>query len=459
MWWRTPWLQQRWLMLSLALGDGLLLLGFYNLLFWHRFDRWPGLTSSIGTLILLWLGCSYLLGRYSRPDPGQRDSRRRRLATTLLVGALVTAAVVVVFSWGLKLDDPRTFRSFVLPVLGSTTAASAAAQLWVTNRQTRPRHWLLVGSQQELAVLRQELANHPSSNRLKISFCNSEALTTTAHSLNQQGVDGIAVSEMANLPDSLIETLLETRGRGGVVCNLVGWCEQHLQRVPPELFSSRWLVQAEGFELQPGRWSWRVKRMGDVAVAAILLVISMPVLLLAALAIRLQDGGPIFYQQIRTGLYGKPYRVWKLRSMVTQAEQAGAQWAQSSDPRITAIGSWLRRLRIDELPQLVAVLSGEMSLIGPRPERPELETILESQIPHYRVRHWIRPGLSGWAQVCFSYGASVNDSRIKLSYDLYYLRNASWLLDLLIILKTARLIVQAKGSAPTPASKPSRHLL
>jgi lipopolysaccharide/colanic/teichoic acid biosynthesis glycosyltransferase len=271
--------------------------------------------------------------------------------------------------------------------------------------------------------------------------------------LIQEAVDGVAVSEVANLPDSLIEALLNKRGRGGVVCNLVGWCEQHLQRVPPELFSSRWLVQAEGFELQPGRWSWRVKRLGDVVVASLLLVIGTPLLLLAALGIRLEDGGPIFYKQVRTGLYGQPYRVWKLRSMVIQAERDGAQWAGNNDPRITKIGCWLRRLRIDELPQLVAVLLGEMSLIGPRPERPELETILEQEIPHYRIRHWIRPGLSGWAQVCFPYGASVADSRIKLSHDLYYLRNANLLLDLLILLKTIRLIARAKGAAPGLAAR------
>jgi lipopolysaccharide/colanic/teichoic acid biosynthesis glycosyltransferase len=310
-----------------------------------------------------------------------------------------------------------------------------------------------VGSEQELAVVKQELATHPGGNHLEISFCTSDALDQTADALIQEAVDGVAVSEVANLPDSLIEALLNKRGRGGVVCNLVGWCEQHLQRVPPELFSSRWLVQAEGFELQPGRWSWRVKRLGDVVVASLLLVIGTPLLLLAALGIRLEDGGPIFYKQVRTGLYGQPYRVWKLRSMVIQAERDGAQWAGNNDPRITKIGCWLRRLRIDELPQLVAVLLGEMSLIGPRPERPELETILEQEIPHYRIRHWIRPGLSGWAQVCFPYGASVADSRIKLSHDLYYLRNANLLLDLLILLKTIRLIARAKGAAPGLAAR------
>jgi lipopolysaccharide/colanic/teichoic acid biosynthesis glycosyltransferase len=266
-------------------------------------------------------------------------------------------------------------------------------------------------------------------------------------------VDGIAVSELANLSDSLIEELLAKRGSGAVLCSLVSWSEQQLQRVPPELFSGRWLVQAEGFELQPGRWGWRVKRLGDLLVAAALLLATAPLLLLAAAAIRLEDGGPVLYSQTRTGLYGQPYRVWKLRSMGLEAERHGARWARRDDPRITRVGRLLRRLRIDELPQLISVLQGDMSLIGPRPERPELEVILEQNIPHYRVRHWIKPGLSGWAQVCFPYGASLEDSRMKLSYDLYYLRNANPLLDFLILLKTIKLVSLAKGSIPAAVAK------
>jgi exopolysaccharide biosynthesis polyprenyl glycosylphosphotransferase len=446
--WRTPWLQQRWLMMSLALVDSLLLLSAYNLLFLLHFGRWAGATGSINSVIGLWLGTSYLLGRYSRPDPGLRDSQRRRLATTLLVGGLVLAVVVLVFSWGLKVDDPRTFRSFVMPALGSATIISASMQIWVTKLQTRPRHWLLIGSKLELNVLRQELASTPSNNRLQISFCTSENLNQTPFADGHGQVDGIAVSEMCLLQDPVIEELMTKRGRGAVVYSLVSWSEQHLQRVPPELFSSRWLVQAEGFELQPGRWSWRVKRLGDVVVATILLLLSLPLMMASALAIRLEDGGPALYGQVRTGLYGEPYRIWKLRSMQHKAELRGAQWASCSDSRITRVGRWLRQLRIDELPQLVAVLKGEMSLIGPRPERPELETQLEAEIPHYRVRHWIRPGLSGWAQVCFPYGASVADSRMKLSYDLYYLRNASLLLDLLILMKTIRLVSRGQGAQP-----------
>ena len=226
------------------------------------------------------------------------------------------------------------------------------------------------------------------------------------------------------------------------------WAERSLQRVPPELLSERWLLSAEGFSLQPGRWSWRVKRFFDVLGAISLLLISSPLVLIAGLAIWLEDRGPIFYSQIRSGLYGDPVRIWKLRSMRVDAEANGLQWAQQQDPRITRCGAWLRRLRIDELPQLWAVLRGDLSLIGPRPERPELELELEQEIPHYRVRHWIRPGLSGWAQVNYPYGNSVADSRIKLSYDLYYLRNAGILLDVLILIKTIRLVLRAQGAQP-----------
>jgi exopolysaccharide biosynthesis polyprenyl glycosylphosphotransferase len=284
-------------------------------------------------------------------------------------------------------------------------------------------------------------------------FCTCQDLQSCQ--LPRHGnVDAIAVSETASLDDPLLQDLLARRGNGMSICSLLLWAEQHLQRVPPELFSSRWLVQAEGFELQPGRWGWRLKRLGDVIVSMLLLVLTAPLLLLAAALIRMEDGGPVFYSQIRTGLYGETIRISKLRSMRQGAERQGARWASRDDPRVTRVGHWLRRLRIDELPQLISVLKGDMSLIGPRPERPELEETLQEQIPHYRVRHWVRPGLSGWAQVCYPYGASVADSRMKLSYDLYYLRNANLMLDLLILIKTLRLVARAQGAVPRGEATP-----
>jgi lipopolysaccharide/colanic/teichoic acid biosynthesis glycosyltransferase len=245
---------------------------------------------------------------------------------------------------------------------------------------------------------------------------------------------------------------MQARSEGLQCTSLVSWCEQRLQRVPPELFQRECLLVGEGFQLQPGRFNWRLKRSGDVLVAALLLLLSSPLLLAAALLIRLQDGGPVFYRQKRSGLYGKPFQIAKLRSMRLDAERLGARWAERGDPRITPLGRWLRKWRIDELPQLWAVLRGDMSLIGPRPERPEFEDALEQAIPHYRLRHWLRPGLSGWAQVCHPYGASVEDARQKLSYDLYYLRNANVLLDGLILLKTMRLVALARGAIPLDPS-------
>jgi exopolysaccharide biosynthesis polyprenyl glycosylphosphotransferase len=451
MWWRTPWLRQRWRLIGLALLDAGLVSLAYSVLFWQRFGRWVGITPAVLTLTLLWVGSSYLLGRYSSPEQGQRDSRRRRLLSTLLVALVVLASVVVVLSWGVKVNDPRTFRGFLIPLLAAVTISSALAQLWITNRLRMTRCWLLVGDREELAVLRGEMSQETTTDQL--IFCTCQDLQS-GQLPGQGDVDAIAVSETASLDDPLLQDLLARRGNGMSICSLLLWAEQHLQRVPPELFSSRWLVQAEGFELQPGRWGWRLKRLGDVIASMLLLVLTAPLLLLAAALIRLEDGGPVFYSQIRTGLYGETIRISKLRSMRQGAERQGARWASRDDPRVTQVGHWLRRLRIDELPQLISVLKGDMSLIGPRPERPELEEILQEQIPHYRVRHWVRPGLSGWAQVCYPYGASVADSRMKLSYDLYYLRNANLMLDLLILIKTLRLVARAQGAVPRGEATP-----
>ena len=233
-----------------------------------------------------------------------------------------------------------------------------------------------------------------------------------------------------------------------MVLSLVGWCEQVLQRFPPELLTNADLLRGE-FSLIRGTMQLRLKRLGDVLFSGCLLVLTAPILVIAALLIRLQDGEPVLYSQLRSGLDGKPYRIWKLRTMRVDAERHGAQWVGKGDSRITPLGRLLRLTRLDELPQLWAVLQGEMSLIGPRPERPEFEQDLERQIPHYRLRHLMRPGLSGWAQVNYPYGASVEDAANKLSYDLYYLRNFSFWLDLLILFKTIRLVFNAQGAVPT----------
>ncbi|MEB3335627.1 MAG: exopolysaccharide biosynthesis polyprenyl glycosylphosphotransferase [Cyanobacteriota bacterium] len=455
---RAPWLRQRLLMLGLAVFDGLCLALTYNVTRWVRLDEgsWVGLNRALAMLIALWLSTSYLLGRYSEPEPDRRGSLLLRLAMTALVPLLILA-VVLGHSWAFQVADARTrFRGFLLPMLGITTLLSGMAQIVLSTWRQERRRWLLLGKREELTLLKGEVACHPPSTHLELFWRTPEQFGSQDLPTLPL-MEGIAISDHLGLPEDLLQTLLQERVKGTAVSSLVNWAEHHLQRVPPELLSNRWLLNAEGFGLQPSTWTWRLKRSLDLIGAGALVLLCLPLMLVSAVLIWITDRGPVFYGQTRTGLYGKPFKTWKLRTMRLDAESGGVRWASRADDRITPVGRWLRRLRIDELPQLLAVILGEMSLIGPRPERPELEEELERRIPHYRVRHWIRPGLSGWAQVCFPYGASVADSRMKLSYDLYYLRNANLLLDLLILIKTIRLVAGARGAVPIEPTAAAIH--
>ena len=228
-------------------------------------------------------------------------------------------------------------------------------------------------------------------------------------------------------------------------CTPLQRVEWQQQRLPPSLLPGDWLDRSEIPWSDPFSIQRQLKRTADVALALTLLLLSLPLLLLAALLIWLEDRGPVFYVQERSGFDGAPFRLIKLRTMVPQHCDTPPTWTQVGDRRVTRVGALLRRVRLDELPQLLNVLRGEMSLIGPRPERPELEHELEARIPHYRKRHWMLPGLSGWAQVCAPYAASVEEAELKLSYDLYYLQRWNVGLDLLILAKTIKTVLKARG--------------
>lgn len=240
--------------------------------------------------------------------------------------------------------------------------------------------------------------------------------------------------------------LLRIKTTGVHVNDLSTFLERETGRIDLDTVNPSWLIFSDGFSAGQ-RLSGVAKRLFDILASLILLVLTAPVILLGAIAVMLESKGPAFYRQSRVGLYGEDFQIVKLRSMRTDAEVAGkAVWAEKDDPRITRVGRWIRKLRIDELPQVWMVLKGDMSFVGPRPERRQFVDDLVQQLRYYGERHMVKPGITGWAQINYPYGASIEDARHKLEYDLYYAKNYSPFLDLLILLQTIRVIIWPEGA-------------
>jgi sugar transferase (PEP-CTERM system associated) len=241
------------------------------------------------------------------------------------------------------------------------------------------------------------------------------------------------------------EALLECRLRGIRVTDLLTFLERESGRVSVELMHPSWLIFSHGFRCDFLRLA--TKRAFDVAVSLAILVLSAPLALLAAAAIYLEDRGPVLYRQVRAGQNGRRFRMIKFRSMRVDAESDGRPvWARQNDSRVTRVGVWIRRLRIDELPQVLNVLLGHMSFVGPRPERPEFVAELAGKVPFYEERHFVKPGITGWAQVRCGYGASKEDAQAKLEFDLYYVKHHSLMLDLVVLLQTVEIVLFRIGA-------------
>jgi len=242
-----------------------------------------------------------------------------------------------------------------------------------------------------------------------------------------------------------LRELLDCKLAGVRVLDLASHFEQTLGQIRLDSLYAGWLIFGDGF--RQGFWRTTIKRAFDVVCALILLILAAPVMALASLAIILESGMPLFYRQGRVGLNGRLFNVIKFRSMRTDAEKDGKpRWATAGDDRVTRVGRIIRKLRIDELPQLISVLNGDMSLVGPRPERPYFVDQLTREIPFYAVRHSVKPGVTGWAQERYHYGASVEDSAEKLQYDLYYVKNHTLFLDILVLFETIGVVLTAKGA-------------
>jgi len=240
-----------------------------------------------------------------------------------------------------------------------------------------------------------------------------------------------------------IQELMAYKLQGVTIEGGVSFYEKLTAKILVERMDPSWIVFSDGFSA--GRVQLFGKRCVDILLSLILAVLTAPVMAGAALFIKLESPGPVFYMQERVGKARRLFHVIKFRSMVEDAEKDGAVWASTNDSRVTRFGSFMRKSRIDELPQLFNVLKGEMSLVGPRPERPVFVERLKESIPFYDIRHAVRPGVTGWAQVCYPYGASEEDALRKLEYDLYYIKHMSVPLDLLVIFRTVKTVLFAKG--------------
>jgi len=243
-----------------------------------------------------------------------------------------------------------------------------------------------------------------------------------------------------------ISELLDCRLAGVDVTELVTFLERETGRVHLNVLNPSWMIFGQGFRRDPLRLF--SSRSLDLFSSLAVLVVALPAMIITFLAIKLEDGwqAPALYRQARVGLGGRMFKVLKFRSMHQDAELNGAQWAQHADPRVTHVGAIIRKLRIDELPQVFNVLHGDMSFVGPRPERPEFVAQLAEKIPYYAQRHCVKPGITGWAQLCYPYGSSENDALEKLQYDLYYIKNNSLLFDLAILIQTAEVVLFGKGA-------------
>ena len=247
-------------------------------------------------------------------------------------------------------------------------------------------------------------------------------------------IDEVVSCVGGNLTDEALGQVMECLSLGVQVRDFTRFVETNFLQVPVEHIRGEWFLHAD---LELGHPIYQAMKRGtDIFASLIGLICMSPLIVLAAVAIKLENPGPAFYSQIRTGRLNQPFRIWKLRTMRVDAESSGPQWARKSDGRVLRIGRILRKTRIDEVPQFWNILSGEMSLVGPRPERPEFVEPLGREIPFYQQRHLVKPGLTGWAQINYPYGASVHDALMKLKYDLYYIKHASLGLDFQIILRT-----------------------
>ncbi|KPP89375.1 TIGR03013 family XrtA/PEP-CTERM system glycosyltransferase [Erythrobacter sp. HL-111] len=413
-------------------------------------ERWLPL---LATGLVVWLAM-IAVGVY-----GPNALRSLRFAGARLLVA-ISLGIIALATIDFILPGSTFWRSTLLYAMGFAILVLVGDRLLLNSflgSSAFRRRVMVLGAGDRAQRLR-ELGERPESGFVIVSYIAmgepervvEEAIAREAiHDLGRF-VENLGVSEVVlalqerrnALP---LKDLLRIKTKGVHVNDFSSFMERETGRVDLDTVNPSWLIFSDGFS--SGRmFSSAVKRLFDIVASLVLLFFTFPIIALFAVLVKLDSKGPAFFRQERVGLYGEPFRIVKLRSMRTDAEKDGAKWAEENDPRITRLGRFIRKVRIDELPQAWSVLMGQMSFVGPRPEVPQFVEDLEEQIPFYGERHMVKPGITGWAQINYPYGASTEDSRHKLEYDLYYAKNYTPFLDFVILLQTVRVILWPEGA-------------
>jgi len=424
-------------------------------------DRdWHALDSVLPALMFasLMLGLNGSLGLYRREGAAGFGEHLGRVLLSVAIGIPVAYMLFSVTPYGYEARGAIGY-TVLLTLCGLILLRQVV--FWASNAGLGAKRVLIVGIGDDAAGVEKALATLGYPSLAIVGFYPAGAVNEApAVAIDRilpgtlplsEVVRGLGIREVivavreqrgGVLP---LRELIECRVSGVPVTDLAGMYERVRGEVPLESLKASWLIYGHGF-VQGGLRSF-VKRTFDLVVSAALLLLTLPLMILTAAIIRLESPGPVVYRQERVGRGGRPFTCFKFRSMSADAENDGvARWALRGDPRVTRVGRFIRKVRIDELPQLINVLRGEMSFVGPRPERPSFVHDLKQSIPYYDVRHSVKPGVTGWAQVRYSYGASVEDARKKLQFDLYYVKNHSLFLDLLILVETVRVVLFREGA-------------
>ncbi len=391
--------------------------------------------------LILWVLVSYVIGRYHKRNLSIIDPIKQ------IFLSIINFFVIFSFTYFLyyKLLEynfgngfSHNFIIFIIYILTSYFCQSFSYKFFNKNIELY-QEWSILGS----ITFFSECKKLTKNSKLKLNYINTDKITSW-----NQFKKNIIVEDLSQYSNIDQEKIVSLNYKGSNIVSIINWCEIVLQRIPINFLSSYELLNLFSYVYSEKSFQIRLKRVADIVLSIFIIFITFPLIIISGLLIYLEDRGPILYFQKRVGKNGINFKLCKLRTMNIYAEKKGVQWSQKNDSRVTNIGKFLRSSRIDELPQLFSVLIGDMSLIGPRPERPEIDLILKEQIPFYDLRYLIRPGLSGWAQVNSPYGSSVNDSESKLTYDFFYIKNFSFWLDFLILFRTIRLVSKREGSSP-----------